>query len=385
MAYRLSSRPKNYDWGVRDAASKFLGLEPTGEREAEVWWGNHPLAECSLHHEQGAEDFGTWLNRTETPFPLLVKLLAAEKPLSIQAHPSEEQAREGFHRQEHAGISLSAPERTYKDRSAKPELIIALSQSFGALVGFAEESFVSERISRWVQAGAPPELSTELLPLAGDPKALSRRIVEQADTVTALVQGLTTWSKTQPLESLDSVSAAEIGVVKAVAAAHPDDGGLLFVVLMHHLTLSRGQGLFLPSGLVHAYLSGVGLEVMLPSDNVVRAGLTTKHVDAEEFFAVGSFEATERPVIVLPETHRGVDSYGGFGAPFAADAIHSGAVDVLVREPAVCIVEKGHLTLHDSDGTMELHSGDVVFALPGTTLTPHPEESIAWMVYPGKA
>lgn len=380
MPYRLSSRPKNYDWGAEGALSRFLGLETSSKPEAEVWWGDHPLSDCSLVSEAGEENFSSWLAHTGQSFPLLVKVLAAAKPLSIQVHPSEEQAVLGFLREESAGTPLTAPERTYKDQSAKPELLIALSDDFVALAGFAPESVVLGRIERWVAGGAPPALTELFGPLAGAPQESAKRIVTPSEPVSQLVGQLGPWIDSWGSQDLPFETTREGEILTSIHAAHPGDPGILFALVMNHVVLSRGEALFVDAGEVHAYLWGTGLEVMLPSDNVIRAGLTTKHKDQEALMALAAIEASTKPTLVSPTSQGPVATYGDFGAAFSVRQVRAGAADIGFQKPAVCVVEKGAVEFRSPTDAVTFRSGEVVFALPGESLTAASKDCVVWVV-----
>ena len=382
MAFPLHAQVKHYDWGVPGALSRALGRESSGAPEAEIWWGNHPLAECAISTPNGLEDLPSWLEKTETPFPLLVKLLAAEKPLSIQVHPSKTQAETGFGHEEAAGIPLDAPERTYKDRSAKPELIIALSEDFVGLAGFATGAAVRERLARWLGAGALQSLARLMESVADDPREAARRIVENVSSHSGVVRELEQWLASTTPSHLDPATAAEIQLLQQVSSSHPGDAGILFVLLMHHVHLKRGEALFVEDREVHAYIKGFGLEVMLPSDNVVRAGLTSKNKDAESFMELSNFSPTESPLIVSPRRDLFLDTYQGFGADFSLHRLSFGAQEFSLASPSVCFVESGLAVVSDSEDTA-LHRGDVILALPGETLVPQSEDAVVWVVHAG--
>jgi len=382
MAFPLHAQLKHYDWGVSGALSRALGRESSGAPEAEIWWGNHPLAECAISTPSGFEDLPSWLEKTETPFPLLVKLLAAEKPLSIQVHPSKTHAETGFGHEEAAGIPLDAPERIYKDRSAKPELIIALSQEFVGLAGFAAGAAVRERLARWLGAGAPESLAELMESVADDPREAARRIVENKSSHSGVVREIEQWLASITPSHLDSTAAAEVQLLQQVSSSHPGDAGILFVLLMHHVHLKRGEALFVEDGEVHTYIKGFGLEVMLPSDNVVRAGLSSKHKDAESFMELSNFSPTKSPFIVSPRRDLFLDTYQGFGADFSVHRLSFGAPEFSFASPSVCFVEHGVSLVSNSKETT-LYRGDVVFALPGETLMPQSEDAVVWVVHAG--
>jgi mannose-6-phosphate isomerase len=157
---------------------------------------------------------------------------------------------------------------------------------------------------------------------------------------------------------------------------------MLFVLLMHHVHLKRGEALFVADGEVHAYIKGFGLEVMLPSDNVVRAGLTSKPKDGESFMELSNFSPTRAPLIVSPRRDSFRDTYQGFGADFSVDRISSGAQEFTLACPSVCFVESGVAVVSNSEETT-LHRGDVVLALPGETLVPQSEDAVIWVVHAG--
>ena len=382
MAFPLHAQLKHYDWGVPGALSQALGREPSGSPEAEIWWGNHPLAECAISTPSGLEDLPTWFEKTETDFPILVKLLAAQKPLSIQVHPSKTQAESGFDHEEAAGIPLDAPERSYKDRSAKPELIIALSQEFVGLAAFVTGAAVRERLGRWLAAGAPQSLAELMESVADDPREAARRIVENESSHSRVVRELEQWLSSVTPSHLDPATAAEIQLLQQVSSSHPGDAGILFVLLMHHVHLKRGEALFVEDGEVHAYIKGLGLEVMLPSDNVVRAGLTSKHTDAKSFLELSNFSPTKSPLIVSPSRDSFRDTYQGFGADFSVHRLSFGAQEFSLESPSVCFVESGVAVVSDSEETT-LHRGDVVLALPGETLMPQAVDAVVWVVHAG--
>lgn len=383
MAHRLISQPKNYDWGVPGALSRALGREPSSTPEAEVWWGNHPLADCSISTGDGMVVFPAWLEQTGTHFPLLAKLLAAQKPLSIQVHPSQEQAELGFDAEEARGIALGSRERTYKDRSAKPELIIALSDEFVALAGFTPEHVVRDRLARWLSAGAPQSLAEVMNPVAGNPAGAAELIVREGPRLKDVVHHCERWLSLCRLSDLDPRTKREVQLLAQVSAAHPGDSGILFVLLMHHVVLKRGEALFVPAGEVHAYVEGMGLEVMLPSDNVIRAGLTPKHKDIQGFLELANFAPTENPQRVVAKAVESHHTYQGFGAGFSVHALSPASAAFTLGAPSVCFVERGEASVTDGSRESTWVAGDAVFALPGETLAALAEGTVLWVVHAG--
>jgi len=379
MAFRLISEIKNYDWGVPGELSRILGRTFSDQPEAEIWWGRHPLAQCMLDDVGKLEDFSDWLNHSDTDFPLLVKLLAAGKPLSIQVHPTAEQAREGFHREEHAGVPHDSRERSYKDTSAKPELLIALSQEFLGLAGFVTEEVVTQRLGRWVNAGAPDSLATFIEQFAQNARGSLRHIGHGNPGLTDTVGELSQWLSSLEFGTLDELTSQEIYLMRLISEAHPGDPGILFAPLMHHVSLKRGEALFVPAGTVHAYVQGVGLEVMLPSDNVIRAGLTTKHVDVDAFLDIADFSRSRNPHLVNPTGETSRLSYRDFGADFRVLVLRSRTPDFTVHIPSVCFVEQGEVAVR-SQSVQQFTKGETFFSLPSDVISLPEGDTTIWVV-----
>ena len=308
---QLDNTVRPYAWGSRTVIAELLGQPvPSPHPQAELWLGAHPADPSMLVHPDGSRhslleamtaDPDNALGpvrarRWDGKLPFLLKVLAADEPLSLQAHPSLEQAREGFVREDAADIPRDAADRNYRDANHKPELICALTE-FHALVGFREPA-ESVRLLRALDV---PELAGHAELLAGEPNA---------DGLRAL---FTTWI-TLPQVVLDTlVPALQAGAVRLAGAAgefqavsrtvlelserYPGDAGVLAALLLNRVTLAPGEALFLPAGNLHAYLSGAGVELMANSDNVLRGGLTPKHVDVPELLRVLDFGAAPPPVL----------------------------------------------------------------------------------------
>jgi mannose-6-phosphate isomerase len=312
----LKNPVRTYSWGSRTVIAELLGEEvPSPHPQAELWCGAHPGAPSHLVHDDGsrtslldaiaADPQGRLgperVARWEGRLPFLLKVLAADEPLSLQAHPSAEQAAAGFAREDAAGIPRDAPDRNYRDPSHKPELVCALTE-FHALVGFRDPAATVRLLAEL----DVPALAGHAELLTGQP---------DADGLRAL---FTTWI-TLPQSVLDTlVPALQEGCVRlagrpgefaAVARTvlelserYPGDAGVLAALLLERITLQPGEALHLPAGNLHAYLSGAGVEVMANSDNVLRGGLTPKHVDVPELLRVLDFTAPSPPVLTgVPE------------------------------------------------------------------------------------
>jgi mannose-6-phosphate isomerase len=216
--------------------------------------------------------------------------LAAEAPLSIQAHPNPEQALAGFARENALGLALDAPSRNYKDDRAKPELIVALTQEFEALVGFASEALIQEKFSELLEASSGEKFSLvlkrwiALLETGGGLREVFLETLTSEDVDDEFISEL--------IDSAEQCPAL-VDLVVHLAEHHGKDRGIATALLMNRMTLKKGEGVFVPAGMPHAYLSGLGVEVMLASDNVLRGGLTPKHIDVQELDNVLVFAVTQ--------------------------------------------------------------------------------------------
>lgn len=263
MLHRIAGIAQHYDWGDDKSIPALFGLRPDARPWAEMWFGTHHLAPARLDSADGAA-----LSDLAGEMEMLVKILAAARPLSLQTHPTRQQAEDGHAREEARGIPLTAPERMYKDRSDKPEILIALT-TFEALCGFRtiDDSLELFDSMNWDE--------------------------ERAVLGTEGIEGYLRWSFTRSLPpTLDDCPQWLI----EVANLYPHDPALRVAPLLNHVTLRPGQALSLPAGNLHAYLHGCGLEVMNSSDNVVRAGFTSKHVDVAELISILDTTALTRPV-----------------------------------------------------------------------------------------
>lgn len=255
---------QHYDWGDTTALPRLLQCEPNGKPWAEMWFGTHPIAPSHLD-----TDTGPLLSSLAGDMTMLVKLLACVSPLSLQTHPNEEQAQRGFEREELLGIDRTAPTRMYRDRSDKPEMMIAL-EPFEALCGFA-----------------PHEPTIGLLRSMGWD--------EEADHLEQ--QGISSYLSWAFQQSVMPSCDHAPQWLQSIAALYPEDKGLRVAPLLNHIVLQPGEAIALPAGNVHAYLHGTGLEVMKSSDNVVRAGFTSKHVDVDELLAIVDTSELTDPIV----------------------------------------------------------------------------------------
>ena len=306
----LRNAVRPYAWGSRTAIPELLGRPvPAPHPEAELWMGAHPGdpshvvgpdgAERSLLELVDADPVGQLGERCAKRWggrlPFLLKILAAEEPLSMQAHPSAAQAAEGHAREERLRIPRDASNRNYPDPTAKPELVCALTE-FHALAGFR----APDRTVKLLKAIETPGLAkyTGLIEAEPDPSGLRALF--------------TTWI-TLPQASLDALLpevldscvrhvkehgefAVECRTILELGETHPRDAGVLAALLLNRLTLRAGEAIYLPAGNLHLYLHGTAVEILANSDNILRCGLTPKHVDVPELLRVVDFACGEMPV-----------------------------------------------------------------------------------------
>lgn len=304
----LANTVQPYAWGSRTAIPDLLGTPPTGEPQAELWMGAHPAAPSRVDRARGplpldrvidadplTELGAPTLRRFGPRLPFLLKLLAADAPLSVQVHPDTARAEAGFARENALGVPLDAPHRTYRDPHHKPEMIVALSR-FDGLCGFRDPRQCADLLDTLALPGLDPYVRT-----------LRTRPEETA--IAEVFTGFLAPPAGLPAAAARAVTAAaahpgpyrdDLAAYAEVARAHPGDPGLLAALMLRRVRLEPGEALFLGSGVPHAYLSGLGVEVMASSDNVLRCGLTSKHVDRDELVRVVRF--TARPGHLLTPT-----------------------------------------------------------------------------------
>lgn len=373
MMDRLEGLIRNYAWGSTTAIPKLLGREADGQPQAEYWLGAHASAPALLagvplnvHLDQHPEDLGAG---TRAKFggrlPYLMKVLAAQQALSLQAHPSRQQAEEGFAAENEAGVPIDAPERTYKDDWPKPELIVALDP-FEALVGFRDPHETSE-LFEGLDVGVSLDSVIGPLTERRGPEGLAEVFLdvlsldeERMHLVTEVcAAAVTHMDDPGPLGAF-ARTAVELD------EHYADDPGILAALLMNRVTVAPGQGLFLPAGQMHAYLRGTGIEVMANSDNVIRGGLTPKHIDVAALIKVVEFLPLEVQFETAVEVAPGVLEYPARCPEFQVWRLEVAPALGRVTVPAsdrgrVLFLTAGHLHCVSDDQEIELRQGEAVF------------------------
>lgn len=366
--YSLRPALQPYAWGTPGDIPELLGIAPTGGPVAEAWWGDHPVAparcmvdgvEIGLDRLIAADPdsaLGPDLARVYGGrLPFLLKILAVGSPLSIQVHPSARAAAAGFAREEAAAIPIDSPDRTYRDRNHKPELLVALTPMV-VLSGFRPASEIRRDVERLEHPEAPG-LAALLAAEEGE---------GEGEAVARFVRRCLGGSDAPGLVAAVVRSASEAGaggsLLAAAAAAsyYPTDGGVLVALAMNRLDLEPGEACFTPDGIVHSYQSGVGLEIMANSDNVVRAGLTPKHIAIDELLAVAS-TVPSLPTQPHPTRVGGVETFRPGEDEFALSLVRDGN-GRFPAAPQIVLVLEGEATVStEHGGDRRLARGEAAF------------------------
>ncbi|MCG2620600.1 mannose-6-phosphate isomerase, class I [Arthrobacter sp. I2-34] len=382
--YRLKNVLRPYAWGSATAMAELFGRQPSGGPEAELWIGAHPDSPSSVLLPGGTAqpldafiadqpDFalgGESIRRFGARLPFLAKVLAADSALSLQVHPSQEQARAGYAAENAAQIPVSDPARSYKDENHKPEMIYALT-SFEALCGFRQPRDAARLFTglrgKLAAAGADTALLDRVVAALQQPDG-------SAGLRTAFVALLEGGAESAALvdataELLAGMAPGRLGpdftTVAWLAELYPQDPGTLISLLLNRVTLEPGQALCLPAGQIHAYLRGLGVEVMASSDNVLRCGLTPKHVDIAELVRICDFSPLGPPLVEATGTEAGQELYCPPFAEFQLQRIELRDGDEPVpldqHGPAVVLAVAGSARLDSPRADLALRPGDSAF------------------------
>lgn len=386
--YEIENVLRDYAWGSTTAIAALLGRPESGRPEAELWIGAHPdspsvarvpedgsaataldtLISRDPEHFLGAES----VTRFGPRLPFLAKILAAAQPLSLQVHPSLEQARAGFARENAEGVAADAPNRNYRDDNHKPEMILALTP-FEALCGFRPAP-EARRILAHVAAafdsaeGNAPALIGALqedLSVSDEGTGI-RRAFERlitggrsvAEDTALVVAALLSGSSLAPYE-------AELNTAISLNEKYPGDPGVLISLLLNRVSLAPGEAVYLPAGNVHAYLHGLGVEVMASSDNVLRGGLTPKFVDVPELLRTVDFQPVAVPRLASERTVLDQELFRPPFEEFQLQRIElapdAGPVPIAQSGAAVVIVVAGNIYLDSPKGDLQLSRGGSAF------------------------
>lgn len=363
----ITNTPRDYEWGSTTLLADLEGRPATARPEAEIWFGDHPGSPAIV---PDGRPLGAWLADegadagAPARLPYLMKLLAAASSLSIQAHPSRAQAVEAFAREDAAGLARDAPDRIYRDDNHKPELIVAVSETFTALAGVRDLD-ATRRLLMALGAGGQALAERLTGPDAAD---------AVGDTIAWLLSGHADKEIAAIVAALDDAQsdefAGELALMQRISKDFPGDPGIGVALLMNLVVLRRGEGLFVPAGVLHAYQEGLGVEIMAASDNVLRGGLTPKHVDVGELVRV--LDATPGPVPVLrPNDLEGLTLFAPNVPDFAlAHIVLTAGKDRSMAIDGVAIVLSTVGTVSVTGGA----TGDAVSLRPGEAVVVTPDE-----------
>ena len=346
---------------------------PSEKPQAELWMGVHPKAPSEVLCN------GQWMSLPEiiqkdpegvlgesiaknfsNELPFLFKVLAATKPLSIQAHPSRDQAQTGFARENEMKIPLDAPNRNYRDENHKPEMICALTP-FWLLNGFRK----IDNLIALTETIAAPGLRDIVRSLQGQ---------HEAEGLKVFLTTLMTMDRDSQMQLVSEVihcidrnagTDAALDWVVRLNQEYPGDMGVLFPLFMNIVHLEPGQGMYTPSGRLHAYLKGAAIELMANSDNVLRVGLTTKNMDIRELLKILDFRHNEVDILRPKRRETGEDLYDTPAKEFLLSLISverdSPFESSSARSVEIMICLEGDAQISD------LGSGDVLSLTRGTS------------------
>lgn len=287
--FRMDNPIQNYAWGSRSVLATMQGRPvPSDQPEAELWMGAHPSAPSVIEVGGHSKSLADVL----PDLPFLLKILAIAAPLSIQVHPSTEQAKAGFARDNDRQVPLESPSRNYKDDRAKPETVVALTGMWllaGQQTGAQLRELAHDLRLDWLSWAA------------NEPSALRAALTlseeHAADSVRACVAAAARLRRTRlahlPRANDDVALCPKatrleraVYLIELLDHHHPGDPGMLVALCMNLVHLHPGQAVHTPPQQLHAYISGTAVEIMGCSDNVLRAGLTEKHMDVPELLSV---------------------------------------------------------------------------------------------------
>lgn len=370
--YRLSGTRQSYAWGAVDTIPDLLGIEPDGKPFAEYWFGAHALGDSPAIGTEGSlsqllrsqsELLGEATREEfEGQLPFLVKFLSAATPLSLQAHPNRRQAEVGYARESLLGLPVDSPKRVFKDDWPKPEALIALTP-FEGLVGFRDPATtaglfdslgVGDALASVIGPLREREVTPGLQEVFLDVLSLDERRHLVDEVLGAAVQALD--------------APGELGVFARTAVEldehFPGDPGILAALLLNRFSLRPGEAIALPPGVMHSYLRGAAVEVMANSDNILRGGLTKKHIEVDSLLQVVDFIPTDVQIL-LPEGAEGCYRFPIELPEFEIwliEPVKDGDIDLPRSGSArICVATEGEFQLATTDAELTLRKGEAVF------------------------
>lgn len=409
MFVTIRNLPRDYAWGARRAVSALLGTSgaclPTPDEapQAELWLGSHSGAPSEVVTGDGqAPGAGATLDRwiaddprraldafadglhagAEGRLPFLLKVLAADGALSLQTHPRLDTAAAGYAAEEAAGIPRDAPHRNYRDPLHKPELLLAVTDRFRALAGFRDPSASAAEVRGLTRSNVSAADSVELLRFAEALDALTEAPgASQGEGFAKLVAALLAGERAGLVRAVTHACQSDAAVdggavpqfvatVRELLGQYPGDPGVVIAGLLHRIELRRGEAIFLEAGTLHAYLEGVGIELMAASDNVLRGGLTSKHIDVPELLRTLDASVIPEPRVTPSIPAPGVAVFAPPVPDFAlttvspAELAQGVPARLPLRGPGIALATTADWQLEGAESRHLLRRGEAVYITP---------------------
>jgi mannose-6-phosphate isomerase len=365
--YPLTGRVRDYAWGSRTVLAGLQGRPvPSAGPEAELWLGAHPGDPSTVAGPDGPVSLGALIADDPkgnlgaelaaeygTRLPYLMKVLAAEAPLSLQAHPDADYARTAYAAQE---ADPAAP-RNYTDSFHKPEMLVALTP-FDALCGFRAPEVSADVLEAFGLEALAPVVAALRSGVPGLRDAVRTLLTWPAEERAGLIAAVVEAARRQP---------SGPAVVIDLGGRYPSDPGVLVALLLNHVRLAPGEALWMPAGNLHAYLKGAGVEIMAASDNVLRGGLTPKRVDVDELLRVLRFEVLDDPILPATPVAPGIETWAVPVREFALLRIRLDGTRPPTRVPAegprIVLAVAGDVFVAEGHGTpIEVTPGTAAYA-----------------------
>ncbi len=368
--FKLINHIQNYSWGTKDYIPELLGKKKSDEPWAELWIGDHPRGTSTGVLEVGTmplnqiiqnnpyEILGEDTNRFEKHLPFLFKVLSAESPLSIQAHPNRNQAKEGFKEENIKGISIDAFNRNYRDSNHKPEIICALTP-FTAMCGFRYAKVIESNFLKLKSQVFTDKIQNCFKESKDNPIRLffSSLMLLDNNSLGNLIEAALDWAGRE--------NSLEGNLIQKFANFYNNDPGILAPLFLNIYELNPGEALYQGPGELHAYVEGTGIELMSNSDNVLRGGLTSKHVDIEELLKVLNFNPLGKNILKPEQNNSGIVTYLTPSDEFILKYLkieNKKSVEINNRNSLeILLCTSGNTTLSFSNESINLRRGDSLF------------------------
>jgi len=350
--YKMTNKFKHYEWGSQNLIPEFLNMENKSRRPyAEMWMGTHKGAPSQVSFDNSGNLVD--LKEISGDLPFLFKLLAIENPLSIQAHPNIKQAEEGFKKEQDSGLSINAPTRNYKDTNHKPEIICSITP-LSLMAGFKEPENILRSFEEFSSISAPIKDIIDPVIQSLKHSSLSAFFRTLFNFTRIEQEYLCTFiNDVKEIKTEGAITDEQWKLMKRFVRLYSGDSSVLAPLYLNCIKLMPGQALFIPAGVLHAYISGFGVELMTSSDNVLRGGLTPKHVNIDELMNILHFIPYFPNIISPPELsfhNRSKGEWFCFNTPckefllvfMKGDASEKNNI-FQGQRPAICIVTEGEL------------------------------------------